>query len=60
VATVGYENATPAGLTDALTAARVDLLVDVRALAGSRKPGFAKSRLSATLADAGIEDLHLT
>jgi uncharacterized protein (DUF488 family) len=59
VATVGYENATPAGLTDALSAARVDLLVDVRALAGSRKPGFAKSRLSATLADAGIEYLHL-
>lgn len=59
VATIGYENATPGGLTEALTDARVDLLVDVRALAGSRKPGFAKTRLSATLAGAGIEYLHL-
>jgi uncharacterized protein (DUF488 family) len=59
IATIGYEGATVQGLRDALTQARIDLLVDVRALANSRRPGFAKTRLSANLADVGIEYLHL-
>ena len=59
VATIGYEGATVAGFLRALQAARVDLLVDVRALAMSRRPGFAKTRLAAHLADAGIAYRHL-
>nr|WP_255569331.1 DUF488 domain-containing protein [Neoroseomonas alba] len=37
----------------------VRVLVDVRALANSRKPGFAKTALSAALEQAGIGYLHL-
>jgi uncharacterized protein (DUF488 family) len=35
------------------------MLIDVRAVAMSRRPGFAKSRLAANLEQAGIEYLHL-
>ena len=59
VATVGYEGTTVAAFLDALRAADVALLVDVRAVASSRRPGFAKSRLAANLAGAGIDYLHL-
>lgn len=59
LATIGYETATVERLREALTEAGVELLVDVRALANSRRPGFSKSRLAANLADAGIEYLHL-
>ena len=57
--TIGYEGATVTGFLDALRAARVELLVDVRALASSRRPGFAKTALGANLATIGIEYLHL-
>ncbi len=59
VLTIGYENATPPRLLDALRGAGVVTLVDVRALANSRRPGFAKRALSAALAEAGIGYLHL-
>jgi uncharacterized protein (DUF488 family) len=59
LATIGYEGATVATFLDALRAARIELLVDVRAVASSRRPGFAKSKLAANLAGAGIEYLHL-
>lgn len=59
VATIGYEGATVPGFLAALAAAGVELVVDVRAVASSRRPGFAKSRLAANLADAGIDYLHL-
>ncbi|MBW6400437.1 DUF488 domain-containing protein [Roseomonas sp. HJA6] len=59
VLTVGYENTTPAGLISALQDSGVRVLVDVRALANSRKPGFAKTALSAALEQAGIGYLHL-
>jgi uncharacterized protein (DUF488 family) len=57
--TIGYETATPAALRAALAAAGVTLLVDVRALANSRRPGFSKTRLAQALAGDGIEYLHL-
>lgn len=57
--TIGYEEATPPRLVAALKAAGVATLVDVRALANSRKPGFAKRALSAALAEAGIGYQHL-
>lgn len=59
VATIGYESTTVARFLDALTGAGVELLVDVRAVASSRRPGFAKTRLAANLAEAGIDYLHL-
>ncbi len=57
--TIGYEDATPARLVEALRGAGVTTLVDVRALANSRKPGFAKTALSAVLAEAGIGYRHV-
>ncbi|HEX2081651.1 MAG TPA: DUF488 domain-containing protein [Longimicrobium sp.] len=59
VATIGYEDATVPRFLDALREAGVDLLVDVRAVASSRRPGFAKSKLAANVGGAGIEYLHL-
>lgn len=59
ILTIGYEHGTPAGLITALKQAGVVTLVDVRALANSRKPGFAKGALSAALAEAGIGYRHM-
>jgi uncharacterized protein (DUF488 family) len=59
VATVGYQGATISTFLQALHGAGVELLVDVRAVASSRRPGFAKSALAANLRGAGIDYLHL-
>ena len=59
LATIGYEGASVADFLDALRRAKIELLVDVRAVAMSRRPGFAKTALSANLRDAGIDYLHL-
>ncbi len=59
LATIGYEGATLDGVVRALRAAGVETLADVRAVARSRKPGFAKSRLAAGLAEGGIGYVHL-
>lgn len=59
IATIGYEAATVPGLLEALRRTGIDLVVDVRAVASSRRPGFAKTRLAANLAEGGIEYLHL-
>ncbi len=59
VFTIGYERATPPSLLAALREAGVRTLVDVRAIAASRRPGFAKSALAASLQEAGIGYLHL-
>lgn len=59
LATIGYEGTTIPALLEALADARVELLVDVRAVASSRRPGFAKTRLAAHLAAAGIGYRHL-
>src|SRR5215217_187036 len=59
VATIGYEGSTVAGFLAPLRESRIELLVDVRAVAMSRRPGFAKTKLAANLAEAGIEYLHL-
>jgi uncharacterized protein (DUF488 family) len=59
VATVGYQGATVHSFLQALREAGIELLVDVRAVASSRRPGFAKSALAANLHGAGIDYLHL-
>ena len=57
--TIGYEQSTPSAFQTALDDARVDLLVDVRAVAASRRPGFSKTALAAGIAGHGIAYVHL-
>ncbi len=57
--TIGYEASTFDRVCDALRADGVQLLLDVRAVAASRKPGFSKRQLAAGLAEAGIGYVHL-
>jgi uncharacterized protein (DUF488 family) len=57
--TIGYEQAKPAAVLDELKRAKVDTLVDVRAVAASRRPGFSKRQLAASLDEAGIAYIHL-
>jgi uncharacterized protein (DUF488 family) len=59
ITTIGYENTTVPHFLSALQAAGVELLVDVRAVASSRRPGFAKSKLAANVGSVGIDYLHL-
>ncbi len=57
--TIGYQDATQAAVLDALRAAGATVLVDVRAIAASRRPGFAKSQLAGGVASIGLPYLHL-
>ena len=57
--TIGYETSTQAAVIDSLKRAGVEVLVDVRAVASSRKAGFSKTLLAAGLAEAGIDYVHL-
>jgi len=59
LATIGYETDTQGGMIDRLKAADVELVVDVRAVASSRKAGFSKTLLGNSLKDQGIDYLHL-
>jgi uncharacterized protein (DUF488 family) len=59
LATIGYQGATPDSFRRALQDARIELLVDIRAVASSRRPGFSKSKLAASVEDVGIDYLHL-
>jgi uncharacterized protein (DUF488 family) len=57
--TIGYEKATSAAVLAELKRAKVKLLVDTRAVAASRRAGFSKRQLAASLDEAGIAYLHL-
>ena len=57
--TIGYEQATSAAVLGELGRAGVKLLVDTRAVAASRRPGFSKRQLAAALDENGIAYLHL-
>ena len=59
VFTIGYEATTMADFLAALTRAGVQRVIDVRALPLSRRPGFSKTSLAASLAEAGIGYVHL-
>jgi uncharacterized protein (DUF488 family) len=59
LATIGYERDTQAGVIARLKSAGVDTLIDVRAVAASRRAGFSKTLLAASLAEAGIDYVHL-
>src|ERR1700709_56838 len=57
--TIGYEQTPPRDVLDELENAGVKLVVDVRAIASSRRPGFSKTQLAAGLDTRGISYLHL-
>ena len=57
--TIGYEGATMAEFVSALREAGVERVIDVRAVANSRRPGFSKTPLKNALAEAGIDYVHL-
>ena len=57
--TIGYEKATVAEVLAALKQARVERVIDVRAVPNSRRPGFSKNLLRNALAEAGIDYVHL-
>lgn len=59
LATIGYEGKTQAEFLDELAAAGIELVLDVRAVAASRRPGFSKTALRNGLAERGIDYLHL-
>ncbi len=57
--TIGYEGTTVDEVLATLRRAGVTLLLDVRAVAASRKPGFSKRQLAAGLDAVGIGYVHL-
>ena len=57
--TIGYEKARPQAVLGELKEAKVKLLVDTRAVAASRRPGFSKRALAASLDEIGIAYIHL-
>jgi uncharacterized protein (DUF488 family) len=59
LSTIGYQRATLPRVIEALKAAQVDLLLDVRAVAASRKAGFSKTLLGSSLEAEGVGYLHL-
>jgi uncharacterized protein (DUF488 family) len=59
LATIGYEGSTLESVLGELREARIGLLIDVRAVPRSRKPGFSKRQLAAALDEAGISYVHL-
>ncbi len=59
IATIGYEAAPLGEVLGRLGDAGVELVIDVRAIAASRRAGFSKTVLAASLGDVGIGYLHL-
>ena len=59
LATIGYQRTTVPAFRRALEDAGIELLVDIRAVASSRPPGFSKTRLAANADAVGIDYLHL-
>lgn len=57
--TIGYEGATVSEFIAALQQAGVSRVIDVRAIANSRRPGFSKTPLRNALAEADIDYVHL-
>lgn len=53
--TIGYEATTMAEFIAALHKAGVERVIDVRAVPLSRRPGFSRNILAASLKDAGID-----
>jgi uncharacterized protein (DUF488 family) len=59
LATIGYEQETQPAVIQRMKDAGVEVLIDVRAVAASRRAGFSKTLLAASLNEAGIGYVHL-
>lgn len=59
LATVGYESETQPAVIERLKRAGVEVVIDVRAVAASRRAGFSKTLLASSLKEAGIDYVHL-
>lgn len=59
ISTIGYEGANVDAFVYTLGVAGVDLVVDIREVAASRRPGFSKQALQKNLALADIGYVHL-
>jgi uncharacterized protein (DUF488 family) len=57
--TIGYERVGVPDFIAALKAAKIKTLIDVREVANSRRAGFSKKALAASLDEAGIAYIHL-
>ncbi|MDJ0686135.1 MAG: DUF488 domain-containing protein [Alphaproteobacteria bacterium] len=57
--TIGYEGSTIEDFVATMNMTGVNLLVDIREVPISRKSGFSKKALSATMTSIGIEYVHL-
>jgi uncharacterized protein (DUF488 family) len=57
--TIGYEATTMGEFLAALQGAGVERVIDVRAIANSRRPGFSKTPLKNALSEVGIDYVHL-
>ena len=57
--TIGYQGRSLDELIAMLGAAKIDLVIDVRALPLSRRRGFSKTPLGTALGAAGIDYVHL-
>ena len=58
LSTIGYEGKTLDEFIGELKQAGVALILDVRAVAASRRPGFSKTALSNALRENGIDYRH--
>jgi uncharacterized protein (DUF488 family) len=58
LSTIGYEGKTLDEFLAELKAAGVSLVIDVRAVAASRRPGFSKTALANALRENGIDYRH--
>jgi uncharacterized protein (DUF488 family) len=59
LATIGYQGTTIPAFLVALEEAGIEIVVDIRAVSSSRRPGFSKSALAAHLSTQNIDYLHL-
>ncbi|UPT63644.1 MAG: DUF488 domain-containing protein [Hyphomonadaceae bacterium JAD_PAG50586_4] len=57
--TIGYENVGVPEFVAALQEAKIKTLVDVREIANSRRAGYSKKSLAASLDAAGIAYIHM-
>jgi uncharacterized protein (DUF488 family) len=59
LSTIGYEKAELVDFVMTLKASKVEILIDIRERAQSRRRGFSKSALSEALEEVGIDYVHL-
>ena len=59
ISTIGYEKCTLEDFVATLQARQIDVLVDIRERAQSRRPGFSKTALSKAVSEVAIEYIHL-